>query len=810
MREKFHQKSKTPSSKPKTRSQSRNRESERAKRLRRRMKRGKENFRLPKTESHRQPSSWHRCDACGKKFKSESKLAVHQCGIKCTAIEKAYACKKCPMTFPMLKLLKQHRKVHAPNEFVEVHTFHFDDTQEIYICNTCSAEFKELPEVEQHTKSHTETFECSICSRKFQTLLQLGTHLKSHDDDGQICCPMCEQKFAKPSLLVKHIDQKHLKKYMHSCATCGKGFHSVTLWRQHMNVHLGLKPFTCIVCDAKFTYSKSVVTHQLKMHRVEILGRDHGTECSFCRNRFLSKTSLERHIELVHTGPQKPKEMKYLCDTCGKAFSYKNKMVVHMRTHTGYKPYACKFCGKRFSKSGEKNCHQRIHTGERPYSCEYCGKSFRQSAPFKVHLRTHTGERPYVCDLCTKGFTTNQGLKLHKKNCGNLSEFKRTRKTRRTAVSKLQIHHELNIKKEDSDSDSEYVILASKSRRNRKNAQRRQYVSHKSWPCKKCSEVFATFRQLKIHRKTHVRVETFEKHTYAFAQDLYVCNTCSAEFQEKNEVEDHIKNHENQFRCANCHESFKTAYQLGCHSSAHNEDGNVNCPLCSYKSAKRGALLIHINYVHLKKFAYFCETCGKGFNDHLIYKEHNNEHLGVKPFVCVVCDKSFTYTRYLNTHQVRTHRVPIDGQLLPNQCPYCNKHYSKPESLEKHLDETHFKTGPHEKKHLCDTCGKGFAQRSKLIIHERVHTGFKPYGCSYCEKSFTKKDYLVMHERVHSGEKPYSCGYCGKCFSQAAPLRIHLRIHTGEKPYVCHFCGSGFTSRGALNMHYEDEDVWMI
>lgn len=157
--------------------------------------------------------------------------------------------------------------------------------------------------------------------------------------------------------------------------------------------------------------------------------------------------------------------------------------------------------------------------------------------------------------------------------------------------------------------------------------------------------------------------------------------------------------------------------------------------------------------------------------------------------------------RYLYTHQIRTHRVTIDGQILPNQCLYCNRKYSKPETLEKHVEEVHMKVGPHEKKHLCDTCGKGFAQHSKLTMHKRVHTGYKPYSCKYCDKCFTKKDYLVMHERVHSGEKPYSCEYCGKCFSQGAPLRIHQRIHTGEKPYECSLCLLRFSSRGALNMH---------
>ncbi|XP_063911179.1 zinc finger protein OZF-like [Zophobas morio] len=348
----------------------------------------------------------------------------------------------------------------------------------------------------------------------------------------------------------------------------------------------------------------------------------------------------------------------------------------------------------------------------------------------------------------------------------------------------------------NSTDDSDYEISRKRNKRT--------INKNRVWSCKKCSETFPTKRLLGTHRKTHPSEDYGEKHTYKFdpTQEIFFCNTCSAEYQQKEEIEEHIKSHEEIFTCTFCAEKFKRAYNYGIHLASHNEDKMFRCPLCNYKSLKRTGLLTHINFFHLKKFYYWCQTCGKGFNDALLYKEHGNEHLGTKPFECVVCSKSFVYSRYLYTHQVRCHTAGIVGQLLKNQCAICLKIFVRDDSLSKHLAVSHANKGaPRVKKHLCDICGKGFGTKDKMKIHYRVHTGIKPYVCQFCSKSFTKRDYLVMHERVHTGEKPYVCQHCGKSFNQGAPLRIHIRSHTGEKPYICQFCNSGFVSKGSLNVH---------
>uniref|UniRef100_A0A3Q4BET4 C2H2-type domain-containing protein n=1 Tax=Mola mola TaxID=94237 RepID=A0A3Q4BET4_MOLML len=80
-------------------------------------------------------------------------------------------------------------------------------------------------------------------------------------------------------------------------------------------------------------------------------------------------------------------------------------------TTTGRLQHACRFCGKLFSSDSSLQIHLRSHTGERPYQCPVCLSRFTTRA-LRLHQATHLGERPFPCKICGRSFSTKDVLTL--------------------------------------------------------------------------------------------------------------------------------------------------------------------------------------------------------------------------------------------------------------------------------------------------------------------------------------------------------------------------------------------------------------
>ncbi|XP_023217909.1 zinc finger protein 883-like [Centruroides sculpturatus] len=343
-------------------------------------------------------------------------------------------------------------------------------------------------------------------------------------------------------------------------------------------------------------------------------------------------------------------ERKHLCPRCGKTFVREQDFQIHMRSHTGERPFKCNLCEKSFTTNSNLTFHMKVHSNEKPFKCNYngCEESFKRKnelkqhafvlhsnqvfsniplndpklmsckciicekvcqspAALKAHIRTHTGERPFSCNFCNGTFTTKSSLNRH--------------------VKKLHPKKKaLSCSEESEKRDNEEAQAAREG-----GSKKKKLEMDRKHPCPTCGKTF--FHQ--CHLQVHMRIHTKEK--------PFQCNLCGKSFTQKSHLTTHMKVHsvEKPFRCNynDCKKSFKRKSQLEQHTYIRHSDH----------------ILSNILPNDPRIISRKCNTCSKVCACPAALKTHIRTHTGERPFSCNFCNGTFPTKSSLNRHVKKTH-----------------------------------------------------------------------------------------------------------------------------------------------------------